>query len=121
VSIAAVIVVLVTALLNAAMAVGDLVQARFVLTTSKMVRVPVSWLPALGAAKLAGAVGLVVGLLGLRPIGIAAALGLTLFFVCAIGRHVQTGALRSIPFPGAFLLLAVASLVIFVRGLAEPR
>ena len=115
-TIAAVTVVLLTAVLNAAMAVGDLVKARFVLTTSEMVRVPVSWLPALGAAKLAGAVGLVGGLLGLRPIGIAAAVGLTLFFVCAIGRHVQTGAVRSIPFPGAFLLLAVISLLIFVRS-----
>ena len=116
VSVAGVTIILVTAVMNAAVAVGDLVRARFVLATSEQVRVPVSWLPALGAAKLAGAAGLVGGLLGLRPIGIAGAAGLTLFFGCAIGRHVQTGVLRSIAFPGAFLLLALASLLLFVRG-----
>lgn len=115
-SVVAVTVILATALVNAAVAVGDLTRARFVLATSSQVRVPVSWLPALGAAKMAGAAGLVLGLLGIRPIGIAAAVGLTLFFVCAIGRHVQTGVLRSIPFPGAFLSLAVASLVLFISA-----
>ncbi|MFW3169347.1 DoxX family protein [Geodermatophilus sp. CPCC 206100] len=113
-SAAAVAVVVVTALVNAAVAVGDLVRAQFVLATAADVRVPTSWLPALGAAKMAGAAGLVLGLLGVRLIGIAAAVGLTLFFVCAIGRHVQTGVLRSTPFPGAFLLLAVASLLVLV-------
>jgi hypothetical protein len=116
VSVVAVTVVVVTALMNAAVAVGDLVRAQFVLATSEQVRVPTSWLPALGAAKMAGAAGLVGGLLGLRAIGIAAALGLTLFFVCAIGRHVQTGVLRTVPFPGAFLMMAAASLLVFVRG-----
>jgi hypothetical protein len=111
----AVTVVLVTALVNAAVAFGDFVRAQFVLDTSSQVRVPTSWLPALGVAKIAGAAGLVIGLLGIRPIGIAAAVGLTLFFVCAIGRHVQTGVLRSIPFPGTFLLLASASLAAFVQ------
>ena len=115
-SVAAVAVVLVTALMNGAVAVGDLLRAPFVLATSEQVRVPETWLPALGAAKMAGAVGLVVGLLGVRVIGVAAAAGLVLFFVCAIARHVQTGVLRTIPFPGAFLVLASMSLLVFVRG-----
>jgi hypothetical protein len=115
-NVVAVAVVLVTALVNGAVAVGDLLHARFVLATSEQVRVPEAWLPALGAAKMAGAVGLVVGLLGIRFIGVAAAAGLVLFFVCAIARHVQTGVLRTIPFPGAFLVLAVTSLLVFVHG-----
>lgn len=112
----AVAVVLLTATVNGAVAVGDLVGARFVLDTADQVRVPRTWLPALGAAKLAGAAGLVIGLLGLRGVGVAAAAGLVLFFVGAITRHVQTGVLRPIPFPGAFLGLAVASLLVLAQG-----
>ena len=107
---------LVTAAMNAVVGVGGLMRAPFVVANSSQVRVPESWVPALGAAKLAGAAGLVVGLVGIRFVGVAAAIGLTLFFVCAVGRHVQTGVLRTIPFPGLFLSLAVASLVILVRA-----
>jgi hypothetical protein len=42
-----------------------------------------SWLFPLGALKGAGALGLVAGI-GARPIGVAAAIGLVLFFVAAI-------------------------------------
>jgi DoxX-like protein len=115
-NVAAVAVVLVTALVNGAVAVGDFLCAQFVLATSEQVRVPGAWLPALGAAKMAGAVGLVVGLLGVRVVGVAAATGLVLFFVCAIAPHVQTGVLRTIPFPGAFLVLAATALLVFVHG-----
>jgi hypothetical protein len=115
-NVAAVAVVLVTVVLNGIVAVGDVLRAQFVLATSEQVRVPEAWLPALGAAKMAGAIGLVVGLLGVRTIGVAAATGLVLFFVCAIARHVQTGVLRTIPFPGAFLVLAAVSLLVFVTG-----
>lgn len=46
--------------------------------------VPVSWVVfPIGTLKLAGALGLLVGLLGVPLVGTAAAIGLTLFFVCA--------------------------------------
>ena len=57
----------------------------------------------LGAVKLAGAAGLVVGLLGLRALGIAAAVGLVLFFVGAVVTHLRAHVLYNIAFPGAFL------------------
>jgi hypothetical protein len=107
-------VVLLTMVINAVFGVGGLARACFVRETSAQVRVPPSWLPARGAAKVAGAGGLAAGLRGATALGGAAAVGLTAFFVCAIIRHVQTGALRSIPFPGALLAVAAASLFIFV-------
>jgi hypothetical protein len=47
--------------------------------------VPESWLTfPIGTLKIAGALGLLVGLLGMAPLGVAAAIGLVLFFVCAV-------------------------------------
>ena len=57
---------------------------------------------------------LIVGLLGLHALGVAAGIGLVLFFVGAVVVHVRTRVLYNIAFPGAFLLLAVASLVLAV-------
>src|ERR687887_1033333 len=52
--------------------------------------VPVSWLTfPIGTLKTAGAVGLLLGLIGVPLIGIAAAIGLILFFVCALYTHVR--------------------------------
>ena len=50
--------------------------------------VPLSWLTfPIGTLKTAGALGLAAGL-AYRPLGIAAAIGLILFFVCAIYTHI---------------------------------
>jgi hypothetical protein len=105
-------VTLTTAVVTAGIAVADLIPAKFVLANSAEVGVPRSWLVPLGAAKLAGAVGLVVGLLGLRWLGIAAAVGLVLFFVGAVLTHLRAHVLYNIAFPGAYLCLSVASLAL---------
>ena len=53
--------------------------------------VPVSWLTfPIGTLKTLGALGLAAGL-ALHPLGIAAAIGLVLFFVCAIYTHIRAG------------------------------
>ncbi|MEU7605908.1 DoxX family protein [Streptomyces sp. NPDC040724] len=104
----------VTALANAWEAVANFTRARFVLANAAEVGVPHFWLPVLGVLKGAGAVGLVLGLLGFRSIGIAAATGLVLFMICAIALHVRARVLRNIAFPGAFLGLAGAALVLAV-------
>jgi hypothetical protein len=83
-----------------------------VLANSAQVGVPRSWLPALGAVKLSGAGGLIVGLLGVRALGIAAAAGLVLFFVGAVVTHLRAGVLYNLAFPAAFLCLSAASLVL---------
>jgi hypothetical protein len=51
--------------------------------------VPVSWLTfPIGTLKTLGALGLAAGLL-FRPLGVSAAIGLVLFFVCAIYTHIR--------------------------------
>lgn len=53
------------------------------------VGVPESWLTfPIGTLKVAGAAGLLLGLLGVPLIGTAAAIGLVLYFVCALYTHV---------------------------------
>lgn len=99
-----------TAALNAYFAVVDYLRADFVLGNSGRLGIPVSWLPMLGTAKLAGALGLVAGLLGLRYLGIAAAAGLTLFFVGAVVAHLRVRVLDTMWFPATILGLAAASL-----------
>jgi DoxX-like family len=112
--IAYVVITLTTAVVTAAVAVADLIPAGFVLANSAEVGVPRSWLPPLAAVKLAGAAGLVVGLLGLQALGIAAAVGLVLFFVGAVVTHLRAHVLYNIAFPGAFLFLSAATLALSV-------
>ncbi|OBH98146.1 DoxX family protein [Mycobacterium sp. E2733] len=109
-----VVITLFTAAITAAIAVADLIPAGFVLANSAEVGVPRSWLPALGSVKLAGAAGLIVGLVGLPALGIAAATGLVLFFVGAVVTHLRAHVLYNIAFPGAYLCMSGASLALMV-------
>ncbi len=105
-----------TILLNAGAAIGDLLKAAPVLKTSAEVGVGPSWVPFLGALKGAGALGLLLGLLGVPLIGTAAAAGLVAFFVGAICFHVRARVFYNIAFPGFFLTLAAASLVLSLHA-----
>ncbi|WP_240467432.1 DoxX family protein [Streptomyces salinarius] len=107
------VVTLLTAAANIGIAAADLAGARFVLANSAEVGVPRSWLPRLAALKLAGAAGLLLGLLdtGLRPLSAAAACGLVLFYLGALAFHVRARVLHNLAFPGFFLATAVASLL----------
>jgi len=105
-------VTLITAIITAAVGIADLVPAGFVLANSAKVHVPPSWLPMLGILKIAGAGGLLIGVVGPPAIGIAAATGLVLFFIGAMIAHVRAHVLYNIAFPGAYLGLSAASLVL---------
>jgi hypothetical protein len=109
-----IVITLTTAIVTAGIAVADFIPVGFVLANSAEVGVPRSWLPALGAAKLAGAGGLVVGLLGVPALGIAAAAGLVLFFIGAVVTHLRARVRYNIAFPGGFLLLSATSLALMV-------
>jgi hypothetical protein len=76
--------------------------------------VPESWLTfPIGTLKTAGAVGLLLGLIGVPVIGTAAAIGLILFFVCAIYTHVRAGDYSpQFGLANGYLLLAVAALAL---------
>lgn len=78
--------------------------------------VPESWLTfPIGILKTAGAGGLLLGLIGVPLIG---AIGLILFFVCAIYTHVRASDYSpQFGLAIGFLSLAVATLVL---GLASP-
>jgi DoxX-like family len=108
-----VVVVVITLVINAVAAAADFSHARFVLANSADVGVGQRWLPLLGALKAAGAAGLLIGLLWLRPIGIAASIGLVLFFIGAMATHIRASVFHNLAFPGAFLALAGASLALF--------
>ena len=75
------------------------------------VGVPEERLDALAAILLAGAAGLVAGLLW-APIGVAAAAGFVVYFLVAIAAHVRAGDARHLPTPVVMELLAVAALVL---------
>jgi type III secretory pathway component EscS len=72
--------------------------------------VPRSWMIPLGILKAAGALGLFLGIF-VPPIGIAAGVGLVLFFVGAIITHLR-GHYYAFTAPIIFLTLAVAALVL---------
>src|SRR5215212_3225317 len=75
--------------------------------------VPISWLTfPIGTLKTAGAFGLAAGL-AFRPLGVAAAFGLILFFVCAIYTHIRASDFGpQFYLANGFLALNVAALVL---------
>jgi hypothetical protein len=113
-STAYVVVTIGTVVANAAAAAADLSRARFVLANAAELGVAETWIPLLGALKAAGAAGLLIGLLGVRPLGVAAAIGLVVFFIGAIVTHIRARVLYNLAVPGLYLALAVASLVLIV-------
>lgn len=64
--------------------------------------------PWLGSAKMLGAVGLVVGL-WVPAVGIAAAVGLTLYFVGAVLTVLRARAFAHVPFPLLYLAPVVVA------------
>jgi DoxX-like family len=76
--------------------------------------VPESWLTfPIGTLKIAGAVGLLLGLAGVPLIGAAAAIGLILFFVCALYTHIRVSDYSfQFGLANGFLALAVAALAL---------
>jgi hypothetical protein len=89
----------------------DFTRADFALARSVEVGVPSSLLPLLGTLKVAGALGLLAGLLGAKWIGVAAATGLVLFFLSAIGVHVRAREHHHVVATVLYLLLALAALL----------
>jgi DoxX-like family len=106
-----IIVTLLTAAANTYAAFVDFRRPQWVLDNVTSWGGSHSWLFPLGALKGLGALGLLVGV-GVPLIGIAAAVGLILFFVGAITVVIRAGWYSHLRWPGTYLLLAVASLVL---------
>jgi hypothetical protein len=104
------IVTILAAAANIFSATCDFVRYEKVSIAMAKAGVPESWMTTLGVLKAAGALGLLVGI-GVPMIGIAAAIGLILFFVGAIITHLR-GRDYSLGPAIFFLLLAAAALVL---------
>jgi len=106
-----IIVIVLTAAANTYAAIVDFRRPQWVLDNMTNWGGSHSWLFTLGALKAAGALGLLVGI-GVPSIGVAAAIGLVLFFVGAIAVVVRTGWYSHLPWPVTYLLLAIGSLAL---------
>jgi len=77
--------------------------------------VPRTWFVPLGLLNLAGAVGLWIGI-AWRPLGIAAATGLVLYFAGAVIAHVRVRDTKNVPLPAALLAVSAATLALAVAS-----
>ncbi|MER7735738.1 DoxX family protein [Streptomyces erythrochromogenes] len=100
------------ALALAASATFTLQRNDQVVASMRKVEVPDSWLPRLATLKAAGALGLVAGL-WVTPLGVAAAVGVTLYFIGAVISHLRVKDHDLAP-AAVLTLVAVAALVLRV-------
>ncbi|MFJ9768125.1 DoxX family protein [Streptomyces erythrochromogenes] len=100
------------ALALAASATFTLQRNDQVVASMRKVEVPDSWLPRLATLKAAGALGLVAGL-WVTPLGVAAAVGVTLYFIGAVISHLRVKDHDLAP-AAVLALVAVAALVLRV-------
>ncbi|MBX6324866.1 MAG: DoxX family protein [Chthoniobacterales bacterium] len=106
-----ILVTILAAAANLYAAANDFLRPQWILDNIARCGGRPSWLLPLGTLKGAGALGLLVGVF-VPSIGIAAALGLVLFFIGAIAVVVRVRWYSHLPWPAAYLLLAIGSLAL---------
>jgi hypothetical protein len=104
-------VLLAVALLGSA--AGKLTKQPKVVETIGGLGVPLSWFPRLALAEIAGAVGLIIGL-WIPALGIAAGVGIVLYFVGAVIAHVRA---HDSGLAAPVVLGALAAAVVVLRSL----
>jgi hypothetical protein len=112
--IAYVVITILAALAYSYAACLNFVGAESVKLVADTVRVSRKWMIPFGMLLVSGAVGLLVGF-AVPVIGTAAAIGLVVYFLCALGAHVRVRD-RGVGGAVSFLVLAVAALI---AGLAD--
>jgi DoxX-like family len=112
-STAYVIVTALTAAITLQAAIVDLRGSEWIVSNMDKYGVPRSWLPSLGALKAAGALGLLAGI-WIPLIGIAAAVGLVLYFIGAVVTVMHAHWYSHLRYPAPFLVLSVGSLGLVV-------
>lgn len=102
-------ITILVALANSYAASLNFVGAESVKATADHVHVSQKWMIPFGILLASGAVGLLIGF-ALPVLGTAAAIGLVVYFVCALSAHIRA---RDPQIGGAvsFLVLAVAALI----------
>ena len=103
--IAYLVITIMAALANGYAAFLNFAGAESVKVVADRVRVSRKWMIPFGTLLAAGAIGLLVGL-AVPLLGDAAAIGLVLYFICAIGAHVRA---RDSEIAGAVFFLALAA------------
>jgi len=83
---------------------------RIVKVIHETVGVPLRYLPLLAACEFAGALGLVLGIWW-PPLGVAAGIGLVLYFVGAVVSHLRVGDFKGIG-PATFMLVVGAGALV---------
>jgi hypothetical protein len=73
--------------------------------------VPLGMFPFLASCEIAGALGLLIGL-WYAPLGIAAAIGVVVYFIGAVGTHLRKNDFKGLPNALVMLVLAVAALTL---------
>ena len=103
-------ITIVVALANSYAATLNFVGAESVKVVADKVRIPQKWMIPFGILQTCGAVGLLVGF-ALPALGAAAAIGLVIFFICAVSAHIRVRD-RKVAGAVSFLVMAVAALVV---------
>ena len=103
-----IVITILTALANSYAAALNFVGAESVKLVADRVQVSRSWMVPLGTLLASGAVGVLTGF-AVPALGMAAAIGLILYFICAVTAHLRASD-RQIGGALFFLLLAVAAL-----------
>lgn len=86
----------------------------------ELIGVPLAYFPALAVAEFAGAAGLVAGIW--RPsLGIAAAIGVVIYFVGAIISHLLVGDVAGLGSPAFMLAIAGALLALRLKTRGQAR
>jgi hypothetical protein len=83
-----IVVSVLIAVVALASAAAKLTRQPKVVESLAKVHVPDAWVPGLAALEIAGAAGVFIGF-AVRPLGIAAAIGLTLYFLGAVIAHIR--------------------------------
>jgi uncharacterized membrane protein YphA (DoxX/SURF4 family) len=109
--VATVVVSILLAVILLASGFGKLAKQKQQLETMRKVKFPLDKLWLLAAAEIAGAAGLIIGLFW-WPLGVAAAIGVILYFVGAIGSHLRV---RDSGWPPAAVLLLLAAAALVLR------
>ncbi|WP_030321403.1 DoxX family protein [Streptomyces flavochromogenes] len=110
-STTAIVVTAVAAFLAAFSGASVFLKAAYVVGPLAEYGVPRSWWNLLGAAKVAGAVGLVAGI-WVPVIGTLAAIGLILYFAGAVITVLRARSYGHVPFPLVYMAPAVAALAL---------
>ena len=83
---------------------------RIVRVIHEIIGVPLRYFPLLAASEFAGALGVVLGIWW-PPLGVAAGIGLVVYFVGAVASHLRVGDVKGIG-PAAFMLVVAAAALV---------